>query len=149
MADRIDDEYGREVQQELRQEREADLKAAGALLNPAQQKDLQTFLTQSCWLKPGEAQDVMDTINSLAGDVGAKTSGWQPKLADQVKDVVKNALEGHVPDKFLKNDSNFTSITGMLTQAVEAREEKIKVLHSPGGQTQTATAAPAAPKQGR
>lgn len=151
MADRIDEDYGRELQKEARAERQADLKAAGDLLSPAQQKDLKNFLVNDCWMKPAEAQDVMDTINSLAGDVGVKTnSGFrQPTIAEQVKGVVHDALQGHVKDKFLNNDDNFKPITGMLTQAVEAREAKIAALHQPAGTTQTANVSVSAPKAGR
>ena len=135
MADRIDDEYGRELQKEVRVERQADLQAAGDLLNADQQREIKAFLVDKCWLKPAAAADVLDTINSLAGDVGGKAnSGFgQPKLADQIQSVVHDALEGHVSAKFLNNADNFKPITAMLTQAVEARETRIEALHAPAG----------------
>ena len=151
MADRIDEDYGRELQKEAREARQADLKAAGDLLNPAQQKELRNFLVNDCWMKPAEAQDVMDTINSLAGDVGVKTNSGlkQPTIAEQVKGVVHDALQGHVKDKFLNNEDNFKMINGLLTQAIEAREAKIEALHQPAGTIQAAKLTSTAPKQGR
>lgn len=136
MGDRIDDEYGRELAKEIKSERQADVTAAGALLSGEQVKELKGFLQNQCWLKPAQAQEVGETIDQLAGEKGAKPL-----------QVIKDALEGHVPVKFLNNDDNFKPIAGMIGNAIEAREARIEALHAKPENKFSAQVA--APKAGR
>ncbi len=126
MGDRIDEGWMREQAKEMREERQADLKAAGPLLNEGQKAELQSFLKTACWMKPADANDVVDTISQLAGEKGSNA-----------KQVVRDALEGHVSKVFLKNEGNFKPVTGMLEAAIAAREARIVTSHKP------ATASPA------
>lgn len=126
--DRIDAQYMREQQKEMREERQADIAKAGPLLTVKQEAQLENFLTSQCWLTPADARDVVDTIKSLSGEDDTSP-----------KQILKDALEGHVKPAFLKNDANFVEPLTMLTGAIEAREERIKV-------NKAAEAAPAAAK---
>ncbi len=68
MGDPIDEGWMREQAKEMREERAADLKAAGPLLNEGQKQELQSFLKTTCWMKPADAADAADTISQLAGE---------------------------------------------------------------------------------
>lgn len=136
--DRIDREYMREQQKEMREERQADLAKAGPLLNPKQEQQLENFLTHQCWLTPAAAKGVMETIKGLAGEDGASP-----------KQVLKDALEGHVKPAFLKNDGNFTEATSLLTTAIADREQRIVEMKAPAVAQPSGASSFTPPRQGR
>ena len=127
--DRVNREFADTIREDMKIERDADLKAAGPLLNDKQSKQLEDFLVQKCWLNPQAAHDVIETINALAGEKGANA-----------KQVLKDALEGHVKPAFLKNDNNFTEAVTLLNTAISDRETRIASLHETGGPAVASTA---------
>lgn len=112
--DRIDRDFMLEESKRQREERQADVAAAGPLLDERQTAELRQFLEQQCWMKPQQARDVIETISALAGEAGANP-----------RSVVKDALEGHVSQKFLANDANFTGIIRMIAEAISGLNERI------------------------
>ncbi|MBU6476092.1 MAG: hypothetical protein KGL10_00385 [Alphaproteobacteria bacterium] len=118
MGDRIDEGWMREQAAETRQERAKALKAAGPLLDEEKMAEMRSFLKNKCWMEPAAANDVIDTINSLAGEKGA-----------DARAVIRDALEGHVTAAFLKNENNFAPVTGLIGSAIAAREARIAALH--------------------
>lgn len=114
--DRMNNEFAATIRADMKEARDADLAKAGPLLSIKQEAQLENFLTSQCWLTPADARDVVDTIKSLSGEDDTSP-----------KQIIKDALEGHVKPAFLKNDANFSEPLTLLTGAIEAREERIKV----------------------
>jgi hypothetical protein len=134
--DRIDRDFMLEEAKRQREERAAELQAAGPLFDKKQEAELQCFLEEQCWLKPAAVRDVMDTIGALAGEPGANA-----------RSVVKDALEGHVSQKFLANDGNFTAIIKMVSEAIEDLGERLKAQASPETPALAMNVKPPAPKR--
>jgi hypothetical protein len=130
MGDRIDEQVGREWAQEARAEREADVQKAGPLFDARTRDMVVTKISDATRLPKAEVNDIVDTIDHLAGEKGANA-----------RQVIKYALDGHVPNpKFINAFSK--ELEGDVNTAMVAREARITALHA---QPAVKPAAPAAP----
>ncbi|TAL40038.1 MAG: hypothetical protein EPN97_01280 [Alphaproteobacteria bacterium] len=114
MGDRIDESWMREQQKEMREERAKQVAAAGPLFDDKTRAQIEFKIADATRLPAGDVRQIVDTIDKLAGEKGAKAL-----------DVARDALSTKIKKEVFVNNLS-KELQGVVQTSMEAREQRIE-----------------------